>query len=304
MDNKISIIICTYNREDIIGKCLDALSIQSCSENNYEIVLVNNNSSDSTEQICLNFKNDNKDIDFNYFVETKQGLSAARNRGIKEAKYNLLAFIDDDAMACEGYAQEVIRFFNRNGTAVALGGKILPMYETVRPKWMSKYLEPLMSVIDLGDKDREFPKNKFPIGANMVFRKSVFNEIDGFNENLGRTGKNMLGGEEKDLFNRIKQRNGLIWYSPKPWVYHHVPDKRLTVEFVKKQALGIGFSEKIRTLNIGKAELFKSIFKEILKWGASIVLFLFYSLTFQFSKAGMIVRFRYWVSKGFFKKGI
>ena len=296
---ELSIIICTYNRDDFIFKCLEGVNNQTCDKSKYEIILINNNSTDTTEQICLDFKESYPDLNFNYFVEMKQGLSAARNRGIVESKASLISFIDDDAIVCTEYVKEVTTFFNSNENAVALGGKILPLYETERPNWMSKFLEPLMSVINLGDIDKEFPKDKYPIGANMVLRKDIINKVGNFNENLGRTGKNMLGGEEKDIFNKIKLAGGKIWYSSKPWVYHQVPDKRLTTEFIKKQALGIGYSEKVRALDISKFELLKSIASELFKWAASILLFILYGLQLQFSKAIIIVRFRYWVSSGF-----
>jgi len=301
---EISIIICTYNRDDFIVKCLDGVKKQTCLKDKYEIVLVNNNSTDSTDKLCLDFKNSNPELNFNYFVEMKQGLSAARNRGIREAKSQLLAFIDDDAIVCPDYVEEIIRFFDNNEDADALGGKILPLYESERPKWMSKFLEPLMSVINLGNADKEFPKNKYPIGANMIVRNSIISKVGDFNENLGRTGKNMLGGEEKDLFNRIRLVGGKIWYSPKPWVYHQVPDKRLTIDFIKKQGIGIGYSEKVRASEIGAIEYLKSIFSEFFKWAASFILFIIYSLQFHFSKALMIIRFRYWVSSGFVAKEI
>ncbi len=301
---EVSIIICTYNRDDFIAKCLDGVNNQTFDKTKYEVVLINNNSTDTTEQICLDFKKSNPDLNFNYFVEMKQGLSAARNRGIVESKAAILSFIDDDAIVCTDYVKEVSSFFNLHENVVALGGKILPLYETERPNWMSKFLEPLMSVINLGDSDKEFPTNKYPIGANMVLRRDIINKVGNFNENLGRTGKNMLGGEEKDLFNRIRSAGGKIWYSAGPWVYHQVPDKRLTIEFINKQALGVGYSEKVRALDISKFELLQSVFSELFKWLASILLFVYYGIRFQAGKGMMIIKFRYWVSSGFLKKGI
>lgn len=301
---KVSIIVCTYNREDFIEKCLTALNNQSQDNNDYEVILINNNSTDATNQICLDFKEKHTNLDLKYFIETKQGLSSARNRGIKEANSPIISFIDDDVIVNKDYVSEIINFFSKHKNVDALGGKILPLYESERPKWMSVFLEPLMSVIDLGDKEKKFPKNKFPIGANMIFDKKIFDKIGLFNENLGRTGKNMLGGEEKDIFNRIKSKNGVIWYSNKPWVFHQVPNERLSLDFIKNQALAIGYSEKIRALNISRLELSISILKEMVKWGASFILYIYYSLLLQFPKAKMIIKFRYWVTSGFFKNKI
>ncbi len=299
---KLSIIVCTYNRDDFISFCLESLKNQTLECNKYEIVLINNNSTDNTENICLKFQKDNPDINFNYKVEKKQGLSAARNRGLKEACSSVVSFIDDDTIICQDYAKEAVLFYDRNRDVLALGGKILPKFESTKPVWMSKYLKPLMSVIDLGDKEKPFPKGAFPIGANMIFKKEIFNSVGFFDENLGRTEKKMLGSEEKDIFTKLRKKGGKIYYSPKPWVYHQVPDRRLTMEFVKKQAIGIGFSERIRSFQTGTLSGIFSFIKEILKWVASIILFIGYGFSLQLQKSVMIIRFRYWVSLGMFIK--
>ena len=202
----ISIIVCTYNREKYIESLLGSLKKQEYPTKDYEIVFVNNNSDDETEKRCTEFREANPEVVFHYFNESKQGLSHARNRGILEAKGEILAFIDDDALAHANYLQNMSKAFKETDVDAA-GGRIYPKYESQRPVWMSKFLEPVMSVIDLGDKNKPFPKNKFPIGANMMFRKEVFEQAGNFNTDLGRTGKKMLGGEEKDLFFRMKAKN-------------------------------------------------------------------------------------------------
>lgn len=298
----LSAIICTYNRAIFLPQVLESLKNQNYNKEKFEIIVVNNNSTDNTEEICLNFKEKNKELNFNYFVETNQGLSYARNRAIKESNGEILIFIDDDAIASEKYLEEIFNFFNKYNEISAGGGKILPKFETKKPKWMSYFMEPLMSVINLGDKIKEFPKNKYPIGANMFFKREVFTQAGDFNTNLGRVGKNLIGGEEKDIFNRLKAQNKTIYYLPDAWVYHWIPQSRLNSDFIKKQALGIGISEKIRAQNINNYELFKSFIKESLKWAASIFLFLYYFITLRISKGVMIIRFRTWVTKGLFSK--
>ena len=96
---KISIIICTYNRELYLPKCLEHLKNQTEAPSNFEIILVNNNSTDQTENICENFIAQNPQLITKYVKEMNPGLSFARNRGIKESKGDVLVFIDDDAMA-------------------------------------------------------------------------------------------------------------------------------------------------------------------------------------------------------------
>ncbi len=295
---KISVIICTYNREKYLPQLFESLIRQDFPKSDYEIVFVNNNSPDATAQRCIEFQEKYSDINFSYFEEKKQGLSHARNRGIREAKGELLAFIDDDAVAHDGYLKKMFEAFSTRADMYAAGGKIVPLYESNRPKWMNRFLEPLMSVIDLGTRVKIFPRNKFPIGANMIFRREVFEKTENFNTELGRTGKKMLGGEEKDLFFRMREKGLSVYWIPDIVVSHSVPDERLQEAFIKKQALGVGQSEVIRTRRFGQGKLWETVAKELFKWCATGVLFLFYGLTFQWAKARMTLLFRFWVSKG------
>lgn len=297
---EISVIICSYNRIKFIPGLLKSLENQDLDMRLFEVVLIDNNSDDGTAEFCSNYSTKQNIPNFRYIFEGKPGLSHARNRGITESIGEVIVFIDDDALACPEYLSEIHSFFNSEKSASCIGGKILPKYESKCPEWMSMFLEPVMSVINLGDVVKEFPKNKFPIGANMAFRKTVFEAVGLFNTELGRTGKKMLGGEEKDLFYRIRKTDLSIFYLPKAWIDHIIPDERLTFEFIRKQAVGIGYSERLRAANIGKIELLKSYIKELMKWAAVFLLSIFYGAQFQFSKTEMLIKFRWFVSYGLF----
>lgn len=292
----ISIIVCTYNREIYLPKMLQSILDQTCSTDKFEVILVNNNSPDNTHQICIDYQEKNKTINFHYFLETQQGLSYARNRGLKEASGDYLIFIDDDAFLDENYIEELESYLKDTPELVGFGGKILPYLECELPNWMSPYLSTLMSIIDLGKDVKLFSGKKYPIGANMGVSRDVVEKIGNFNEALGRSGSSMLGGEEKDFFFRIKQANISIYYFPKMLVNHVIPPKRLTVEFVKKQAEGIGVSERLRTKNSG--EYFKRWLAELYKWGGTFGLFTIYLVKGQLPKGVMLVKFRWWISKG------
>jgi Glycosyltransferases involved in cell wall biogenesis len=98
---KLSVIFCTYNREKYLYNALKSISQQNIPYHDYEIVMVNNNSTDSTESICKQFRYDYPGVNFRYFLETQQGLSYARNRGVQESRGDILVFVDDDATAFE-----------------------------------------------------------------------------------------------------------------------------------------------------------------------------------------------------------
>jgi len=299
---KLSVIICTYNREKFLPESLYSIAKQSINSNKFELIIVNNNSTDSTDSIVKIFIAENINIDIKYFIEKQQGLSFARNRGINESNGDILIFLDDDAIASSSYLEEVLNFFISYNDAAAMGGKILPKFETFKPKWASKYLMSVFSVINLGEKVKLFKNNAFPIGANMAVKKSIFNEVGNFNTDLGRRGANMEGGEEKDLFSRIRKNNGLIYYNPKPWVYHIIPENRTKLSFLKKQAYGIGYSERIRVDSPQVQQFWKRTFIELFKWAASFILFFYYLIIFQPQKSIVIIKFRWWISSGFFQK--
>ena len=135
----ISVIVCTYNRVKYLRICLEKLSIQTANSSEYEIIVIDNNSTDGTKLACESFINIHKKLDVNYFLELKEGHTYSRNRGIKESKGEYLAFIDDDAFVDVDYIENIKKAFSTYNIA-ALGGKITPRYESGNPPvWMSKY---------------------------------------------------------------------------------------------------------------------------------------------------------------------
>jgi len=296
----ISVIICTYNREKFILKTLQCIRDQNFPTLSFEIIIINNNSSDSTKVICADFIRQSSGFNINYVEEYNQGLSFARNRGIKEAKGDIITFIDDDAFAVPDFLSSIQDFFTLNTSASALGGKVEPQFEAGKPSWMSSFLMPLVAALDMRENIKEFKGKSFPVGANMSFRRWVFDKFGLFNNELGRKGNNLLGSEEKDFFNRLKQAGVKIFYLPKAKVTHVIPPSRTSMEYIKRQAIGIGVSEKLRVRSIGFTEELRRTMEEFFKIGATMLIALFYFLTCRFSKAFMLIKFRIWVLKGFY----
>ena len=297
----ITVAICTYNRERYLPQLFDSILRQTLPGNRFEVILVNNNSPGNTQEIGNEFSENNPEIHYRYFLETNQGLSHARNRCIREAHGEYITFLDDDAFIQEDYLELLLKHFEGDQTISAIGGKILLHYESIIPSWENKFLNSLMGFYDRGDTVSVYDgtKNNYPRGSNMSFKTAIFNKIGLFNPNLGRIGGNMMGGEEKDLFTRIfTLEKYKVVYFPDLVVYHSVPVERTTADFIRKQALETGKSERIRTKNEGKVFFLKRLGIEGWKWCASIILWIFYALKGQFSKGNMIVFFRWWVTKG------
>ena len=315
----LSAIICTYNRDKYIYNVLKSIAENDYPRNLYEIVLVNNNSTDNTEQECRRFQSDYPDVQFHYFVETQQGLSYARNCGIRNAQGDLLVYVDDDATVNKEYLRTYADFFARKGgqkrlpdgtvdhsqadpLAVAAGGPILPVYETEEPKWMSHYTRQLITgKLYLGDKEREFPGDAFPGGGNACYRKSVFDTVGLFNVDLGRKGNSLIGAEEKDLFDKMTSHKMKFYYLPTAILYHIIPEKKLTDDYFQRLTYGIGVSEYYRTKQISQKKYLHRLWKECIKWGGTLVLWCSFALRGQFAKGNKLIAFRKNVTRGLLK---
>lgn len=295
---RLSVIVCTYNRDKYIGECLWHLANQPIDQQLFEVLVINNNSTDLTETVVYDTIKKNNHVNFRYFVEKNQGHTFSRNRGINESYGELISFIDDDAFVSKDYCWATIDFFDQNTEISAIGGRIIPVYEKEVPKWMSKYLLPLVAAIDLGDRPKAFSNTKFPIGANMAFRKSVFDKYGIFDTALGRRGNDLEGGDEKEMFLRLKKGGEKIFYVPKVWVKHIIPPHRVTESYVKGLAIGVGTSERKRLSKGNFKEVINKCAEEAIKVAGTFILAIGYILKGQhFSKSSMLIKFRFWVIK-------
>jgi glycosyltransferase involved in cell wall biosynthesis len=294
----VSIIVCTYNREKYLQKVFDSIITQNNHGLVFEVVIIDNNSPDNTKQVSLNFINSNPQIDARYVLETRQGISFGRSRGFEEAKYKYVAYSDDDAYYADNYFEELENFILTNPNVAAFGGKVLLDYEANHPpKWESKYISSILGYFNKGDVEHKFT-NDYARGANMIFTKELISKVNGFNTDLGRTGGNLNGGEEKEIAEKIYKIGVDSIYTPKLIVYHAVPIFRTKNDFVKRQAKGIGYSERVRTKSYGTSFYISRWLTELFKWGATFVLWFVFLVKGAPAKGTMLIKFRYWVSLG------
>lgn len=295
---KTSIIICTYNREAYLPKCLEHLRSQKADPKSFEIVLINNNSTDNTDSICTEFKENNPQLNITYVIETTPGLSAARNCGIENSKGEILCFIDDDGFAVPEYV-DIIQNYSENETYkdfISFGGKVIPCYnEGKEPKWLSKYIDGVVSKVDLGEKVKDFDK-KYPAGCNMIFRRSFFEEYGGFNADLHTR------GDDKFVFDKLKKAGLKTLYIPELKVEHFIDDYRLEASFIKRLSKIIGQSEAIRLKNESIILKILKFGEYLFKFGAACILGLGFLFQGAPSKTKFILMVRWYVIVGFFIK--
>jgi len=295
----LTAIICTYNRAKYIGNLLESIAANDLPKTKYEILLVDNNCTDNTQEICEAFTKAHPDIQFHYTHEPEQGLSAARNRGIKEAHGDILVYIDDDASVDTHYLRTYADWFAAHPETMACGGPIEPLYETAEPDWMTSYTRALLCAwMNYGSKVRAYPRGRYPGGGNAAYRKTVFEKVGLFNTALGRKGRNLMGSEEKDIFDKMHTLGMQVLYLPTPVLHHIIPQSKLERPYFDRLTLQMGISERQRTLSIGTRKYIKRIFAEVIKWMGTIALFCGYTLQLHPEKGIALLRFRYNVTCG------
>ncbi|MBQ7210020.1 MAG: glycosyltransferase family 2 protein [Paludibacteraceae bacterium] len=295
----LSVLICTFNREQYLPRLFTSIVANSLPYTEYELVVVDNNSSDHTAQYCRQFASEHKDLNFCYVFEPVQGLSVARNTAIRSSYGEVVVFVDDDAYVDSDYLATYANYFSNHPNTMAAGGPILPSYDTEEPAWMTKYTKELLTAyMYLGDKTRIYPKGRFPGGGNAAYRREVFDTVGLFNTTLGRNGNSLGSSEEKDIFFKLRQKKMEVVYLPKAILHHIIPAYKLENNYFDKVTYHIGRSERERTLAISGGVYKKRLFSEVVKWGGTLVLLCSYTLMLSPKKGWKLVLFRYNVTKG------
>lgn len=263
----VSVIVCTYKRQEYIIKALSSLINQTAKSSEYEIIVVNNNSPDNTHQLCEDFiRKYDKDFSLQYVIEYNQGLSFARNRGYEISRGKYIAYMDDDGVARDDYICSIIEAFQIYQDYSALGGKVLPIFENgKKPKWLSKYLNGIVSKVDMGETPGTF-KKKYPVGCNMAFRREVLEELGTFNTDL------TIRSDDKYMFYKLKENKKKILYAPSIIVDHHIDNYRLEPGYLKNQSFQIGYGERLRLKDCGFVSNLAKLLEYLVKVVVSIIL--------------------------------
>ena len=231
----ISVILCTYNRCELLSRVLEDLNNSICPENmEFEVLIVDNNSSDETRKVAEDFLRKNP-RGFRYIFEARQGKSIALNAGIEHARGDILAFTDDDVLIDSKWLWELKKTFD-DFDCMGVAGRIFPLFAAKPPSWLIvDSWEPFMNALvayDFGDKP--IATTMTPFGANMAFRKSAFEKYGAFRTDLGPTEKNRAGrGEDTEFGLRLMSHHELLIYAPRAVVHHPVEKKRMTRQYFR-----------------------------------------------------------------------
>lgn len=294
---RLSIVIATYNRSAMLMQTLQSVIEQTLPREEWECVVVNNNSTDSTAADFDAFAARYPDYNLRMVLETNQGLSYARNRGIRESEGEYIAIVDDDERIAPEFVASYVALFDEVPDAVAAGGPIVAEYPTGRPRWMSAFTErPIANTMYFGEEVREFPRGRVPGGGNMALRRSAVRRYGVFDTSLGYVGESLVGGEESDLFERLQIAEAKYYYVPKAVMYHIIPKEKLTTEYLRRLSYNVGVSQLRRARYYhrkGRVRL-----NECGKWLATLVLAAWYGITLQWRKAKYLIIMRYNITRG------
>lgn len=235
----VTVAICTWNRAALLDQTLARMRELVAPGVEWELLVVNNNSTDHTDAVIEKHASA---LPLRRLLETKQGLSNARNCAVENARGDFLIWTDDDVLVDPNWLAAYVAASAAYPEAQFFGGPVEPWFEVEPPAWVKRNLALLdgpFALRQLGTETRAFGPRETPYGANMAFRTAALKRHQ-FDPALGRIGTGMLSGEETALIERIRADGGSgVWVAPAR-VRHFIPAARLTTGYVWKFFHGLG----------------------------------------------------------------
>ena len=264
---KFSIILCTYNRADLVTKTLNSLINQNFSKKKFEIVVVDNNSTDNTQNAVQKIVRLNPKASIYFFKERKQGKSHSCNKGIAESKNEFLIFLDDDELVNKDFLklyEKNWKKFLKDKQIAMLGGKIHPYYKSLKAKKLHKIKtieDWVLGLHQLGESIRELRFPDYLLAGNFSVKRSVAMKILGFNTNFGiRKWGFLFFADDLEFCYRLMKNGYKIVYLPEIIVFNLVTENRLDLKYqIKKYILGGIEIETLDRLTLSKSEFNKKI---------------------------------------------
>jgi glycosyltransferase involved in cell wall biosynthesis len=237
----VSVNICTYNRCDLLKVSLESLLCQEADGLRYEVVVVDNNSTDGTRHLVESFVRRGH-TNVRYFFEQRQGLSFARNTGIQAARAPILAFTDDDVRVAPNWIATIKRSLDEHPEVDCIGGRVLPWWTCAPPAWLTRDHWAPLAIVDYGD--RPFYVNaKTPLcllTANMAMRREALIDIGCFQPKLQRVQDSVGSMEDHELLIRLWKSNRQGLYVPELLVTSEIVAGRLRKRYHRRWHRGHG----------------------------------------------------------------
>jgi len=275
----LSVIIPTRNRSKYLSGALESLAKQTYPLDKFEVLVIDNGSTDNTSEVSASFKS--RIPQLRYFYEEKPGLHIGRHLGMKMAKSEILVYGDDDIEAFPTWLEAIAESF-QDPHVVLVGGKNMPKFEIEPPDWIMEMWEKdrkgrrvlgYLSILDLGDEIREIsPKHVF--GCNFSIRKKNLLEAGGFHPDaMPQELIRYRGDGESHVSRYILEKSYKVLYHPKASLYHLVPASRMTEEYFCRRVYNQGISDSFSQIRDQYLQTFqnKHNFKQMISSAKKIV---------------------------------
>ena len=217
----LSVVIATRNRQGSLRQTLQTLIAQNARDVRFEIIVVDNGSTDATRQVTESMAR--ASVPGRYVLEPATGASQARNAGLVLARAPIIGFIDDDEDVPANWVSVVHRAFSNNPDVDMIGGRVLPQWQGTPPSWITPSNRGAVSIIDRGEESFLVDQRRWMCfsGGNMACRQRALDEMGGFSDACRRS-------EDRELLLRFLLAGRKALYVPTMVVIHRIDASRLT----------------------------------------------------------------------------
>lgn len=309
-----TVAIRTYNSSQMIPEILERLRSQLNIDNfSWEIIVIDNNSTDNTLQIIQNYQSHwSEAYPLSCYIETKQGASFARQRAIKEARGTLIGFLDDDNFPDKNWVASAYTFGKSHPQAGAYGSQVYGKFEIEPPENFNR-LKPFLAIIERGSEPKLYDPDNIvlPPGAGLVIRKQAW--VENVPEKMvlqGPVGKSLAAkGEDSEALLYIAKGGWEIWYNPEMCIEHQIPAWRLEKNYLLSVARGCGLATcHLRVINAKKSQIplivirtiignCKRIVQHLIKYRGKISKDIVVACEIEFYKSNILSAFSYLKTK-------
>lgn len=240
VDIDIDIVICTYDGADLLDRALDALAVQHPVEGSWRVLVVDNNSTDHTAAVVERHVADGRVPGLWRVVETTQGLTPARSRGVRETTAPWVAFVDDDCMLAPGWVAAAVAFARDHPEGAGFGGRVLPVYEAPDPR--------LLEGRGWAFAEQDLGPTAVPVdclvGAGMVVNRQAL-ETSGWVQEpffADRVGRRLVSGGDVEIALRLAGTGRTLWYVPSCELHHVISASRTGFPYLLRMTRSLGVS--------------------------------------------------------------
>jgi glycosyltransferase involved in cell wall biosynthesis len=277
----VSIVMPTYNRGGALRPAVESAIDQTAAPESYEILVVNNNSTDDTAQVLQRLA-ETYAPRVRPIREGRQGVSYARQAGIEHARADIVAFFDDDVRVTSNWVETIVKTFREHPEVDCIGGKVLPDWGTPPPSWLTPSHWAPLALQDFGDELMQvsFENPRGLISANLACRKDVFARVGTFSPEFQRVKDGIGSLEDDEWIRRLWKAGGRALYVPELVTTTEVPSSRLTRAYHRRWHRGHGKfyallrADEIEKSSIGAvfgvpAHMYRSAIGDVAGWIAS-----------------------------------